>query len=186
MDSEEYAARVAEHYARVWGTGGVRRDWDRGPRAELPEPYAVLEFPPHGARAMWTYATCCMSLPDDDKPVELHLFSPAAHEGHVELLTAVAHYHRTGSALDVGHTVNFGRPWLPGSSCDHGLVSLPYLDGPRLEVLRMDETETRCYWLVPVTAREVAFKKRDGMDALEAALERARFNYLDPARASVV
>lgn len=51
-----------------------------------------------------------------------------------------AHFHRTGSALGLGHTVNFGRPWLPGSSCTHGLVSLPYLFGPELEWLQQPST----------------------------------------------
>jgi hypothetical protein len=59
----------------------------------------------------------------------------AAREARTGGVTAIAHFHRTGSALGLGHTVNFGRPWLPTSSCTHGLGSLPYLDGPDLEWL---------------------------------------------------
>jgi hypothetical protein len=82
---------------------------------------------------MWTYATSGMSRPGDATPLELHLFSPERSEQLVELLMAIAHYHRTGSTLGLGASVNFGRPWLSGSDCSFGLISLPYLDGPALE-----------------------------------------------------
>jgi hypothetical protein len=135
---------------------------------------------------MWTYATVCMSQESDVKRLELHLFSPVASAAHVELLTAVAHYHRTDSPLDMGHTVNFGRPWLPRSLCTRGLISLPYLDGPELEVLTIDGKTTRFLWLIPVTEREVEFKKEHGLEALEASLQESQFHYLDPQRQSVI
>lgn len=102
----------------------------------------------------------------------------------VELLTVVAHYHRNGHRLGLGHTVNFGEPWLPGSACTRGLISLPYLDGEALEWL--DEPRVRFLWLIPVTDDEVAFKAEHGLDALEERFEAAAFDYLDPLRASVV
>jgi hypothetical protein len=83
----------------------------------------------------------------------------------------------------LGHTVNFGRSFLPGATCTHGLISLPYLDGPRLEWL--ERPRVRFLWLIPVTWQEVAFKIRNGLDALEERLEAAGFDYLDPQRASV-
>jgi len=107
---------------------------------------------------------------------------------HTELLTAVAHYHRTGAKLGLGHTVNFGRPWLPDSLCTFGLISLPYIDGPKLEWLPLDSADhcARLLWLVPITEAEVAFKKAHGVEALEERLEAAHFDYIDPQRASVV
>lgn len=123
--------------------------------------------------------------PPEDR-LELHLFAPP--QGEVacltEILTATAHYHRTGSRLGLEHSVNFGQPWLPGSKCTFGLISLPYLDGPDLE--RLEKPSVRFLWLIPVTENEVAYKKKHGMEALEELFERAQFNYLDPLRPSVV
>ena len=127
-----------------------------------------------------------MSQESDSEPIELHLFSPVESPAHVELLTAIAHYHRTAARLGVGHTVNFGRPWLPGSRCTHGLISLPYLDGPTLELLSGNDVTVRFLWLIPITPRELEFKKERGLDALERRFEEAEFRYLDPRRESVV
>jgi hypothetical protein len=114
------------------------------------------------------------------------MFSPEESTEVVELLAAVAHYHRTGRALGFGHTVNFGKPWIDVSECDHGLISLPYLDGPNMEDLRLSDNLTVKFgWLIPITAAEVDYKKVHGLEALEQRLEDAAFNYLDPHRRSV-
>jgi hypothetical protein len=91
-----------------------------------------------------------------------------------------------GARLDLNHTVNFGRPWLPESDCDHGLISLPYLDGPAVEILKEGEMIIRCLWLIPVTNEEVEYKKRLGIESLEARFEESSFDYAYPARVSVV
>ena len=175
------------HYARAWSPRFSERAWSVGPVADIGPDFRILEFPPFGERRAWTYATCCMSQRTDRDPIELHLLAPSRCDAHVELLTAVAHYHRRGAPLGLGHTVNFGRPWLPGSAADHGLVSLPYLDGPALEWLILpDSFRVRFLWLVPVTAAEVAYAKRMGLEALERAFEEGGLDYLDPARESVV
>lgn len=135
---------------------------------------------------MWTYATCGMSALIPSVPIELHLFSPFATNSHVELLTAIVHYHLTGAALNLGHTVNFGRPWLPESQCEFGLISLPYLDGPGLEQLTLDDKTINFAWLIPITESEVKFKKSNGLEALEHEFEQANFNYIDPKRSGVV
>lgn len=182
--TRSYCEALAEHYERVWRRPGTRFTWPKGPIAELPEGFCVLEFAPGQGRDMWTYATCGMSAGIDEKPIELHLFSPVQAEELVELLTAVAHYHCTGARLGLGHTVNFGRPWLPGSRCSFGLVSLPYLDGPDLEVMRDPafEREVLCLWLIPITAREVQYKKQRGLEALEDLFQAAGIDYVDPHR----
>jgi hypothetical protein len=190
MNAETPYARALEtHYAAAWGRPPADRlRWPEGPAGDLPADFCVLRFRRSGEA--WAYATRGMSRPADGQKLELHLLAPAraAHEpadpGLVELLTAVAHYHRTGAPLGLGHTVNFGRPWQPGSACTRGLVSLPYLDGPALE--RLEATGTRCLWLLPVTPSEVEFKKRHGLEALEERFERPDFNYLDPRRPPVV
>jgi hypothetical protein len=181
--AHEHAVR--SHYRALWGdelpvtpTGGRR--------AELPPAFAVLEFGPHGTRALWTYATCGMSQPGDERPVELHLFSPYRSSEPPRVLAATAHYHRTATALGVGDTVNFGRPWLDDSACDHGLISLPYLDGPALQhVPLVGGGMVNAFWLIPITRAEIAYKRAHGLNALEQRLEDANIDYVDPHRASV-
>ena len=145
----------------------------------------VLEFAP-AARKFWTYATCGMSRPGDELPVELHLFSPNQNRDLAELLTTIAHYHRTGSRLGLRHIVNFGRPWIEGSKCEFGLISLPYLDGPRLESAGFETHEIKFYWLIPITYKEKEFTTLHGLNALEKRFEEGTLNYLDPHRGSVV
>ncbi len=106
---------------------------------DLPGEFRILEFAPTESRKMWAYATCCMSQPGDSFKTEIHLFSPLQSFDHVELLTAISHYHRTGKEIGLGHSVNFGRPWIQGSRCEYGLISLPYLDGPSLEILKFND-----------------------------------------------
>lgn len=185
MNSAQYPDLLKSHYLSVWQATVRSHSWKKGPFHELPAQFRVLVFD-RSAEAK-AYSTVCMSQPEDESRLELHLLAGAAGEDHdelVELLTAVAHYHRTGTRLDLGHTVNFGRAWLPGSSCTHGLVSLPYLDGPSLEW--MESPRVRFLWLIPVTPQEVEFKKRHGLEALEARFEKTNFDYLDPLRRSVV
>jgi hypothetical protein len=177
--------QIRAHYEANWGRSECVRRWEKGPTNDLPDDFRILSFSP-AARAFWTYATCCMSRPHDDVRVELHFFSPIESDGHIELLTVIGHYHRTGARLNVGHVVNLGRPWLPGSGCDHGLISLPYLDGPALENLVLANGSVRCLWLIPITQSEAEFATRHGLEALEERFEEARFNYLDPSRSSVV
>jgi hypothetical protein len=129
-----------------------------------------------------------MSQPADSSRLELHLFSPVQNEDHVELLTVIAHYHRTGNTLALGHSVNFGRPWFRESSCDYGLISLPYLDGPSLEHLRTDKSEldVQFLWLMPITKAERDYKKAQGIEALEQRFEDIGVDYLNPTRPSAV
>lgn len=177
---------IEEHYLRNWKTSPELCPFNGGPIHELPTGFKVLAFPPHAGRSLWTYATCGMSLPQDEQRTELHIFSPRADDGIVELLHAVAHFHRTGARLDLWHTVNFGRPWLESSRCTFGLISLPYLDGPPVENLETANGIVKNYWLVPITQAELDFKKSAGIEALETHFEKACFDYSDPLRASVV
>lgn len=184
MTNRELLELLRRHYLGHWGAEPFTLQWREGPIRDLPDDFRVLVFRP-GKRRFWTYATYGMSLPSSDPSIEIHLFSPIESELNVELLTVVAHYHRTGSPLDIGHIVNFGRPWLTGSVCDHGLISHPYLDGPDLENLATDDGTIRFLWLVPISNSEAAFATQYGLDALERRFEEASFNYLDPNRKPV-
>lgn len=183
-----YLTKILKHYEEQWKAQPRVRRPGAGPIHQLPSGFCVLEFAPSQQRSMWTYATCGMSQETDSNPIELHLFSPTVHEPHVELLTAVAHYHRTGVMLGLWHTVNFGRPWMPDSSCSCGMISLPYLDGPELESINDSNFKSvlRFYWLIPITPAEREYKKVHGREMLEEQFEKAQFNYLDPFRASIV
>ena len=172
----DYLGRIGSHYESVWGASAADSiRLEVGPIGDLPRGFSVLEFPP-GARRAWTYATCGMSQAGDERRLELHLLSPSRDVAHVELLTSIAHYHRTGAPLGLGHTVNFGRPWMGDSKCTHGLISLPYLDGPQLGVLELPIGRVEFSWLVPVTPREVEFLARNGLEAFEQKFDDGGFN----------
>jgi len=178
---------IAEHYTNAWQAEPRERHWRTGPIGDLPNDFAVLEFAPSEPRNCWTYATCGMSRATDAHPIELHLHSPWAAESHVELLTVVAHYHVTGHALGLGHTVKFGRPWLPSSGCSYGLISQPYLDGSHFEWCDLGTAGAmvRLLWLLPITEAERECKKRHAQEQLESRLDTCGLDYCDPYRASV-
>ena len=181
-----WSGAVHDHYRRVWGVDGEVCSLPEGPTHELPNGFEVRKFSPTADQDLWTYATCGMGSPGEDgTPLELHLHCRVDSDRPVMLLTVVAHFHRTGARLGLGHTVNFGEPWLPGSACDRGLICLPYLYGPKLEDVSADGVSGKCLWLIPVTTAEVEFKNANGLDALEDRLESDGFDYSDPLRQSV-
>lgn len=195
-----YFTNLKEHYQSVWNCKPSIHFWDKGPTHELPEGFAILEFEPTPPKNAWIYATMGMweeidsNCPDHSDLLELHLIAPErsvldlSREGnHIELLTMAAHYHRVGAKLGLGHSVDFGRSWISNSVCTHGLISLPYLDGPKLENLQFDSCSVRCLWMVPITRAEHNFKRENGLESLELLFDDCNFNYLDaPLRESVV
>lgn len=177
---------VAAHYAQFWGPAGRPMPFAGARALDLPADFAVLGYPPSNLRPFWTYATCGMSQPTDLKAVELFMTAPYSAPEVVELLHATAHFHRAGAALAPGSTVNFGRPWMGASACSFGLVTLPYLDGPRLETATVGGRQAKVYWLLPITPQETAFMKAKGLAELEEAFRREPISFLDPRRPSAV
>ncbi|MBL8920845.1 MAG: suppressor of fused domain protein [Myxococcaceae bacterium] len=184
-----YKGKLLAHYERFWSRPVWLGRWKEPPHSSLaamPVEFEVARF--RRSPDTDVYATVAMSEPGMDSVLELHVIagtsSDEVADRIVELLTVTAHYHRTGAALRIGHSVNFGEPWVAGSACTHGLISLPYLDGPSLE--RVAESDATCAWLLPITPSEVALKKSAGLDALEERFERAELNYLDWMRRPVV
>lgn len=188
MDSKfsEYCRAIEGHYRKCWMTEPEVVEFQKGPIHVLPLSFAILRFPPNAKHRMWAYSTRCMSQVEDVHPLELHMFVKQREDAIAELLVAAAHYHRTGASLGLGHSINFGRPWLGGSICDRGLISLPYLDGPALEWLQIKGQRIRFLWLVPVTKSEIEFKMVAGLEALEEWFEQGKLDYLNPFRASIV
>jgi hypothetical protein len=107
---------------------------------------------------------------------------------HVELLAMLAYYHAgpASQRLDYGHTVPIGEPWVPGSSCTHELIALPYAYGPDFEITSWDGGHIRILAVQPITEAERDFKVAHGIEALEQRFERAAIAFADPQRASVV
>ena len=179
-----YSLQLDRYCAAFWGTQTAEHFWDKG--RPLPHACRILEYAATESRPYWVYATCGMTPLSEHRALELFLLSPVQSHLHVELLTAIVHYHQTEATLNLGHTVNFGRPWLDQSECSFGLISLPYLFGPKLEHANIAGRPTRLLWLLPITAEEKRFKVQAGVDALEQAFESHYFNYLDPLRKPVV
>lgn len=48
-------------------------------------------------------------------------------------VVATGSAHSRGTPIRAKHNMPIGEPWVPGSTCDHLLISLPYLHGPDLE-----------------------------------------------------
>jgi hypothetical protein len=178
--------KIEAHYLNVW-TGELHaQKFSHGPTHELPTEFSVVMLPPAGTRTDWIYATTCMSQRADTKRIELHFRSMTEDNTVVELLYAIAHFHRHGKKLDLGHTVNFGRRWAHKSNCEFGLVSLPYLDGPNLELLSLKNETIHFYWIVPIYESELDFKRTYGLDALERKFDEVGLHYADPTRSPVV
>jgi hypothetical protein len=177
---------IQSHYEVFWNNKSEKCLFDSGPVEQLPDDFQVIKLPPSLKRGLWTYATCCMSQPGDRNQLELHIFSPQENEFLPEILYAIAHFHRTSALLNLGHTVNFGKPWFSESLCDYGLISLPYLDGPNLENCDYLGDTISCLWLVPITAAERNYKKEFGLEALESIFDEKQINYADPFRGSLV
>jgi len=187
MDKDLYHQKLLTHYISNWGQEYRALIWEKGPYRDLGDHFRILEFPPTTERNMWAYATLGMSCFEDEFALELHIFSGEQDHTLVESLIVVAHFHRFRSRLGHWHTINWGRGWRLDSSCAYGLISLPYLDGPQLEVLTLDDYQSvHFYWLVPITEEEVAFKKEYGAEKLEEIFEEKGLNYLDPLRDNII
>jgi hypothetical protein len=94
-------------------------------------------------------------------------------------------YNRTGK-LGLGHTVPIGEPWLPGSGCDHLLISLPYPFGPDLQTCHVGDRHIDILWLLPITERERTLKVSSGLESLESRFEGAGLRYWKAVRESIV
>ncbi len=159
--------------------------WERGPMAKEAG-FCVVRIEPGPKTALWTYCSAGASLPgEESEPLEFFILSPVGDDRLVGLITMTAHYHRT-ERLNLHHTLPIGEPWLPGSSCDCFLVSLPYTFGPLLERMSQPELQGRFLWLLPITSAERRFSLENGAEALEQRFDEARVEYWNPARDSVV
>jgi hypothetical protein len=165
----------------------VPRSFDRGPIQSVLPGFHSLQIAPGPRLGQTTYVSVGAAFEDaGNEPLEFVTVASAPSTRHVELLAMTSHYHRTGERLGLGHTLPIGEPWLPGSSLDHFLVSLPYPFGPELEDLTIPDGSVRLLWLLPITTSERDYQRERGMEALEARFDASQIAYWDPKRRSVV
>tara|TARA_R110000782_G_scaffold45706_7_gene101333 strand:+ start:36560 stop:37096 length:537 start_codon:yes stop_codon:yes gene_type:complete len=176
----KYEVALLNHYQRLWGSPIRQHLQERGPIHHLPLGFLVLEFK---GGSQWKYATVGLG------PVcgmEFFVVAPEQNGHHVQTLAVVSHYAITGPGLGWGHTVFLGEGWLPGSGCDHLLLSKPHADNAGLESFQHDGRMVRCLWLLPITREEREFKIRCGLEALESIFEDESIDYANPLRTSLV
>ena len=182
-----YFDSLRKHYERYLGVKGVKKHWEIGPVEKLHSDFYVLEFRPNQVHDMWCYSTVGMSFErSDNNLIELVIYSPRQSDSIVELLTLNASFHRNSEPLNLHHTVNIGQPWIDNSICDYGFISLPYLDGEKLELFHFDNKEIHCYWLIPITESERDYKIENGCEALEQLFEDKQLDYLNPERIDLI
>ncbi|MEV8039028.1 suppressor of fused domain protein [Streptomyces sp. NPDC086182] len=162
---------------------------DLGPeRREVLPDLRVLVVGPGPRSDSWAYVTagCWAAMEKDGHGLEFVMTAHVRDQQFVDLMAMITYYHCGGHQLDLEHSMPIGEPWVPGSNCDHLLISLPYLHGPDLEHCPLPGGQARILWTLPVTAAEIEFRRHQGHEALEQLLDEAEIIPTDPFRASVV
>jgi hypothetical protein len=190
ITDEEVFDGIRSHLARFWPDRPQEEFvWTLGPiGASLPR-FRVRRVAPVEPTDPWVYVTvgAWEATAEGAHGSEFFLLSPEENPLHVELLAMVAHLHADPRyRLDVGSTVNIGRPWMEGAASDHLLVSLPYPYGRALEHCELGERHVRFLWLVPITAAEANVVRAKGLETLERLLEQSNVDVIAPERPSLV
>ncbi|MFJ6795055.1 suppressor of fused domain protein [Streptomyces sp. NPDC091268] len=162
---------------------------DLGPeRREVVPDLRVLVIGPGPRGDAWAYVTvgCWAALEKHGQGLEFVMTAPVRDQRFIDLMAMISYYHCGGHQLDLEHSMPIGEPWVPGSTCDHLLISLPYLHGPDLEQCPLPGGDARILWTLPVTAAEIAYRRQYGHEALEQLFDEAQILPTDPFRASVV
>ncbi|MGW1226015.1 suppressor of fused domain protein [Streptomyces sp. NPDC001478] len=148
----------------------------------------VLVVGPGPRDSGWAYVTagCGFVAGPGEQGLEFVMTARVRDRRFIDLVAMTAFYHRSGHPLGLRHSMPLGEPWLPGSSCDHVLITLPYLHGPGLEHCPVPGGRARVLWVLPVTAAEIDFRREHGHEALEQLFDDVGIVPTDPFRASVV
>jgi hypothetical protein len=181
---------VLEHVQKFWPNSTVLEEkWDEGPIEESLPGFRILKVRSRtsGRPAIYVTNGCFAVESPGHIRLEFFLISPEERSQHVETLTMLANFYADERyRLDVGSVASIGDPWMPGSKCDHLLISVPYPYGPKLEWLQVEQNCVRFLWALPITQREAAFVELNGLEALEQKFAAAKLDYLDPFRASII
>lgn len=190
-DASWLAAEAVEAHVRAFFDGHAVEvvTYDLGPgRREVVPGLRVLVVGPGPRGDSWAYVTAgCWAVGEEKggHGLEFVMTGSVRDQRFVELVAMIAYYHCGGHPLDLEHSMPIGEPWVPGSACDHLLISLPHLHGPDLERCPVPEGHARILWALPVTAAEIEFRRRYGHEALERRFDEAGIIPTDPFRASV-
>ena len=183
------AKSIREHVEGFFvGHRVTRREFDRGPIQRVAPGFHVLAVAPGPKTSLCTYVSVGGSLVrrPDRAAMEFMVIAKDDRAEFMERLAMVVLYHHS-ETLGVGHTFPIGQPWVPGSTLDHALVSLPYPHGPLLEQVPLADAENgQILWVLPITSAEREFKMERGLEALEQRFDQAGLRYWDVTRASVV
>lgn len=185
------AAQAVESHVRAYFEGHLVEavDYDPGEarRAVLPD-LRILVAGPGPRSDTWAYVTagCWAATAEDGHGLEFVMTAHVRDQRFIDLMAMIAYYHCGGHRLDLEHSMPIGEPWVPGSTCDHLLISLPYLHGPALEHCPIPGGHARILWTLPVTSTEIAFRRHHGHEALERLFDAAHIIPTDPFRPSVI
>ncbi|MET7282206.1 suppressor of fused domain protein [Kribbella sp. NPDC005582] len=178
-------SEALEHHVRRFFRGRTvdAFTWAAGPISEQSPDFRVLRVAPAARGDLWTYLSIGGWAATSG--LEFVLCTESAAARAVELL-AMTVYYQSSRTLGLGHTLPIGEPWLPGSTCDHLLISLPYPFGPDLQTCHVGDRHVDFLWLLPITESERAFKVASGLEALESRFDQAELRYWQPDRPSVI
>jgi len=176
---DDVCGALEEHVRRFFvGREIDASTWTAGPILEQNPHFRVLRVSPASPTGVWTYVSVggWAATPEDRSGLEFVLCTASPDDRAVELLAMTTSYHR-GGKLGLGDTMPIGEPWLPGSACDHFLVSLPYPFGDELQTSHVGDRHVEFLWLLPITESERAFKSSSGQEALEARFDEVGLRY---------
>lgn len=161
--------------------------WAAGPMQRHNPHFRVLRVSPARPGDVWTYVSVggWAETAETGTGMEFIMCTAEPEERAVQLVTMAAWYHR-GGKLGIGHTVPVGEPWLPGSTCGHLLVSLPYPFGEELRTCHVGERHVDFLWLLPITEAERDLKVAEGLEALESRFDAVGLRYWQVDRPSAV
>jgi hypothetical protein len=153
--------------------------------------FRVLELEPTDRTEPTLYVSNGMWLvpTNEEARYEFIIFAPKKNAAHIETLNMLSSFHEAENfVVAPGEIINLGRPWTDSSSCDHLLVSLPYLLGPEFEFCDVlnGELYIRFLWLMPITEKEAEYGRKFGIEKLEAIFENNEIDVLNFSRKSCV
>lgn len=180
-------AHVVNHIRAFFAGHVITEDrFNAGPMPSAYPEFRVLTIAPGPRIPLWTYVSAgtCQIGNDDAEKTEFSICAPSKDDRLLEIVTMTGWYHHS-MKVGRGHIIPIGEPWLPGSSCDNLLVSLPYPFGPDLEICNYERQHLHILWLVPITTQECLFAKEHGAETLEERFDAAQLESWSPRRASV-
>ena len=184
---DDVCGALEEHVRRYFAGRVIEAfTWPAGPIREQNPHFRVLRVAPATAADVWTYVSVGgWAATDGGFGLEFLVCTASAEDRAVELLAMTVFYNREGK-LGLGHTLPIGEPWLPGSGCDHLLISLPYPYGPELQTCHVGDRHVEFLWLLAISGAERDFEVTASLEALESRFDEVGLKYWQVDRAPVV